>query len=455
MALENKLALLTLAGGLPPLLGLAWAVVHFALAPYPSIAVLGTLGIALASAALIVRARIRRRLLTLSSLIDAVGRGEYTMRGAHGNEDDAHGHLVGAINALASTLQRQRINTEEARQLLDKVLQEVDVAIFAFDGDDRLRLANPLALRLLELPAAQALGRSADELDLASLLAGEHSDQLFEHNFRGASGSWRIKHVQQLEAGRCSHLLFVVDLRDALRAEELGIWKRIIQVLSHEVNNSITPVLALSQSASDMLAPAVMADELRQDLATTMDMIQERSQHLRQFVRRYAQLARLPPPNKTLFDLAPLLARLSAAIPDARMIVDLPRQQMPMYGDPVQLERVVINLLKNAHEAMVASGRHTDGTIMLSARDEGSFWPLEIVDEGIGLGNQDNLFVPFYSTKKSGEGIGLVLSRQIAEAHGGSLRLRNRQDRTGCIAELRLPKPTFAVAPMTDAITRS
>ncbi len=446
IALENRLALLVLAGGLPPLLALAYAVVHFELAPYPSAAALSVLGVALLATALTVRNRIRLRLLTLSSLIDAVARGEYSIRGAHRGEADLHGSLLETINELADSLQRQRVSAGETRYLLEKVLEDVDVAIFAFDHNDRLCLANPLALRLLELPALQALGRSADDLGLTRLLSGEHSQHLIEHDFSGASGTWRVKRTDLFKGGRRTRLLFVVDLRDALRAEELGIWKRVIQVLSHEVNNSITPVLAMSQAARDMLAPASLPDELRQDLATTMNLIEERSQHLHQFVRRYAQLARLPAPNKSLFDLAPLLGRLSTAIADARLVVNLPQQPMMVYGDAAQLERVFINLIKNAHEAMIANGRRGEGNIVLGTRDDRSYWLLEIVDEGIGLGNQDNLFVPFYSTKKGGDGIGLVLSRQIAEAHGGSLRLRNRTDRSGCIAELRLPKPTFAVA---------
>ncbi|MGH8077118.1 MAG: sensor histidine kinase [Lysobacter sp.] len=389
--------------------------------------------------------------MTLINLADAVRRGEYTLRGSHANRSDALGTLVTSINAVAEALQLQRVEMQETRHLLNKVLAEVDVAIFVFDKSLKLRLANTMALRLLALEEREALGKPSHVLGLDFLLSGNGvPNETFEYDFPGASGTWRLQRGQNLENGQPFEVLFIVDLRAALRAEELNVWKRLIQVLSHEVNNSITPISSLSATVQSLLTQVELEDDMRQELNAALDLIAQRSQYLHQFVRRYAKLARLPPPSKILADISPLLSKLTTLASDTHIVVDLPQGPMLAFCDPIQLDMVLINLLKNAQEAMAESG-----VIRVYCREEREFWQLEIHDEGTGVTNPANLFVPFYSTKKKGHGIGLVLSRQIAESHGGSLRLRNRSDGPGCIAELRLPKPTFTqdTAPRTDVST--
>jgi len=438
-AFENRLSLLVLAGGLPSLIGMAVALHHLPLSPYPKWLLLLLLTSILVACAAIVRSRVRFHLLTLINLADAVRRGEYTLRGSHSRNPGALGALVTSINATSKSLQFQRMEMQETRHLLNKVLAEVDVAIFAFDKSLKLKLANTMALRLLALEKRDALGKSSQELGLDFLLSEDGASmEAFEYDFPGASGKWRLQRGQHLEDGWPFQLLFIVDLQATLRAEELNVWKRLIQVLSHEVNNSITPISSLSVTVQSLLDSVPLDNVLRHEVNTALELVAQRSQHLYHFVRRYAKLARLPPPNKILTDIGPLLSKLSALVPDTRVMLDLPQTPVLAYCDPVQLDMALVNLMKNAREAMIDSG-----VILVRCRQERNFWQLEIQDEGIGVTNEANLFVPFYSTKKNGNGIGLVLSRQIAESHGGRLRLRNRSDRTGCIAELRLPKPAF------------
>lgn len=438
MAFENRLCLLVLIGGLPSLASMAVALLYLPLSPYPKGLLLLLMVSTLVACAVMVRNRVRFHLLTLINLAEAVRRGEYTLRGSLAKRPDALGTLVTSINAIAEALQLQRLEMHETRYLLNKVLSEVDVAIIAFDRSLKLRLANPMALRLLALEEREALGKPSNLLGLDFLLSDNGPGETFEYDFPGASGTWRLQRSQHFENGRPFKVLFIVDLRAALRAEELNVWKRLIQVLSHEVNNSITPISSLSAAVQSLLTEVSLEDDLRQELYTALDLIAQRSQHLHHFVRRYAKLARLPPPSKILVDISPQLAKLPALASDTHMILDLSPGPMLAYCDPIQLDMVLINLITNAREAMAEKG-----VIRVYCRQEKGFWQLEIRDEGAGVMNPANLFVPFYSTKKNGHGIGLVLSRQIAESHGGSLRLRNRTDRPGCIAELRLPKPTF------------
>ena len=431
--------MLVLAGGLPSLTAIAVAMFHLPLSPYTMALLLSLLTSVLVACAAMVRNRVRFHLLTLVNLTEAVRLGEYMLRGSHANQHDAKGTLVTNINAIAGALQQQRLETQETRHLLNKILAEVDVAILAFDKSLKLRLANNMALRLLALEEHEAIGKPSGVLGMDFLLSDDDApSEAFEYDFPGASGTWRVQRSQHLERGDSFRLLFIVDLRAALRAEELNVWKRLIQVISHEVNNSITPIISLSATVQSLLSEVDLDGELAGELNGALELIAQRSQHLHYFVRRYAEMARLPAPNKILTDISPLLSRLPALVSDTRVTLDLPSGPLLAYCDPVQIDLVLVNLMKNAREAMMETG-----VISLRCWQENGFWQLEIRDEGIGVTNHANLFVPFYSTKKNGNGIGLIVSRQIVESHGGSLGLRNRSDRSGCIAELRLPKPTF------------
>ena len=440
LAFENRLLFLVLAGGLPSLACFGAALIYLPLSAYPKGLLLLLVAAVLFTCAAMVRNRVRFHLLTLVNLTEAVRVGECTLRGSRANRRDTMGTLVTSINEVAGAVQRQRLETQETRHLLSKVLAEVDVAIFAFDKSLKLRLASRTALRLLALEEYEAIGKPSEALGLDFLLSDGHAaSEAFDYDFPGASGTWRVQRSQNLQGGSPFRLLFIIDLRAALRAEELNAWKRLIQVLSHEVNNSITPISSLSATVQALLSEVRLDDdELREELNGALELIAQRSQHLHHFVRRYAEMARLPPPNKILADVSPLLVRLPALAPDARVVLDLPPGPLLLYCDPIQLDLVLVNLMKNAREAMLEAG-----AISVRCWEEKGFWQVDVSDEGTGVTNRANLFVPFYSTKRNGNGVGLVISRQIVESHGGSLRVRNRSDRPGCVAELRLPKPTF------------
>ncbi len=463
LALENRVALVVLATGLPAVAlscGLLWSDDRLSFHPTLLLTVL-VLALWLGSA-FYLRQRLAHQWRMLSSLVEAVRVGDFSLRGSAGADAGGYGELVTEINTLAHGLREQRLRSEETQRLLDTVIRDIDVAIFAFaaqgcasaagagcagaaDSRLRLTLANPAACRLFGDRWPQLHQRTADDLQLTPLLANEGS-RVLEHSFAGVNGVWRVQVERFMEHGQAQRLLFVTDLKQVLRAEELNAWKRLIRVLSHEVNNSLAPIASVSASLQALVTEsgkdAASLSEHHADLNEGLQVIHQRAKSLTEFIRRYADLARLPPPSKRPLTVPSLLARLPALLPELALQIRLPEQAVTLFADPVQLEQLLINLLKNSGEAMQSKGMAAlaePAAIEIVGDCEQRQFCLQIRDRGPGLANAHNLFVPFYSTKPGGSGIGLVLCRQIAEAHDGTLQLSNRDDGAGCVAELRLP----------------
>jgi signal transduction histidine kinase len=233
--------------------------------------------------------------------------------------------------------------------------------------------------------------------------------------------------------GRPHHLVVLSDLSQALREQEQAAWQRIVRVLSHEINNSLTPIKSIAHSLHRIIARAPefpRGPEVQQGLS----LIEERSGALGRFLRSYAQLARLPKPNPKALDIGDLVYRIVDLEKRQRVTIE-PSPAVKLAADSDQLEQLLINVLRNAVDA----AQETDGRVSIGWKRSGDWFELHIDDEGKGLPDTSNLFVPFFTTKPSGSGIGLALSRQIAEAHGGTMALENRTPLPGCRATLRLP----------------
>lgn len=394
-----------------------------------------TLGLALQ-----LRNKVVFPLYTLSNLLEALREGDFSLRGTRARRGDAVGEVVWEVNALSQTLREQRLRVEETLALLTKVLNTIDMAIFAFDAGSRLRLINPAGERLLSMPAAAAIGRTAEELDLALCLSHD-SAQTLKRAFAGGSGSWECRQATFREGGLPHQLLVITDLSRALREEERQAWQRLIRVLGHELNNSLAPIKSMASTLGALVAREPPPADWRDDARSGLAVIGDRAEALTRFMHGYTTLARLPSPSKQRVEIGALLARVARLEQRVPVTVEA-GPDLELEADPDQLEQALINLLKNAAEA-TQGGR---GGVALRWRREGDSGVIEIVDEGPGLATTDNLFVPFFTTKPGGSGIGLVLARQIAEAHGGSLRLDNRRDRSGCIARVELPLPAAATA---------
>jgi two-component system, NtrC family, nitrogen regulation sensor histidine kinase NtrY len=387
-----------------------------------------------------VQGRVVRPLQTVSNLLAALREGDYSFRARGGRGQDALSEVIREINALGETMREQRIGALEATALLRTVMAEIDVAVFAFDPERRLRLVNRAGERLLARPEERAAGRTAEELGLADVLRVRETDapRTLTKAFPGDGGQlrrWGVRRSSFRERGVPHQLLVIGDLSQPLREEELKAWQRIVRVLGHELNNSLAPIKSIAGSLSSLLAREPLPEDWRDDVRRGLDVVSARAESLSRFMESYARLARLPPPRMAFVELGQIVRRVAGLETRTRVSI-LPGPELTVRADADQLEQLLINLVRNAADASLVTGGGVRVGWRATSNGHIEIW---VEDEGLGLANTSNLFVPFFTTKPGGSGIGLVLSRQIAEAHGGALTLENRRAGPGCRAQLRLP----------------
>ena len=381
-----------------------------------------------------VQERVIRPLQTLSNLLAALGEADYSTRARGARPDDSLGLAYWEVNRLTETLRGRRLDSVEAEALLRRVIAEIHAAIFAFDAAGALRLVNRAGEALLGRASNTLLGSAAADLGLARYLAGA-DERIEEVVFPGKSGRWEIRRRQFRQGGRPHDLLVINDLSAVLREEERQAWRRLVRVLSHEINNSLAPIKSIAESLRGVLdrEPRRNGDD-DEDFARGLAIIADRSESLRRFMASYARLARLPPPSFAPVRVTELAHRV-AGLERRHPVTIREGPDIVVRADPDQVEQLLINVVANAVDAVTESG----GEVSVTWALERSAVEIRVDDAGPGLPDPSNLFVPFFTTKPGGSGIGLVLSRQIAEAHGGTLSIENRTDRTGCTARFRLP----------------
>jgi two-component system nitrogen regulation sensor histidine kinase NtrY len=380
------------------------------------------------------RERVVRPLQTVSNLLAAMREEDFSIRARGAHPDDPLGEVLLEVNALAETLRQQRLGALEATALLSKVMAEIEVAVFAFDDEGRLRLINRFGEKLLGQPEPRLRGRRADEVGLAAFLETPATG-ILDASFPGGSGRWEVRQSTFRQGGVPHRLLVLADVSRPLREEERQAWQRLIRVIGHELNNSLAPIQSIADSLRRLAADTQPPADWREDLRQGLSVIASRAEALSRFTAAYSRLARLPPPTLQPVAVEPLVQRVASL--ETRVAVGvLPGPSLVVPADADQLEQLLINLVRNAADAAL----ETRGGVAVGWRRAGGQIEIWVADDGPGLPNTTNLFVPFFTTKAGGSGIGLVLSRQIAEAHGGGLTLENRSGHRGCIARLRLPR---------------
>lgn len=381
-------------------------------------------------------------LQTLANLLEALREGDYSLRARWAGNEGALGDVLKEVNHLGAILRLERLGAVDATALLRKVMEEIEVAVFTFDGEDRLQLVNRAAERLLALPAESLLGKTATELGLVDCLRGPASSTL-QRSFPGGIGRYGVRRSQFRQDGLPHRLLVLTDLSKALRDEERQAWQRLIRVLGHELNNSLTPIRSMAATLRALVSRKPPPEDWQEDLEKGLVIIADRAESLSRFMAAYSRLARLPPPSTGRVDVGRWVSRVAHL--ERRLPVRVrPGPPVEIRADGDQLEQLLINLVRNAVDASLETG----GGVEVGWRRRGARLEVWVEDEGPGLPNSANLFVPFFTTKKGGSGIGLALCRQIAEAHGGSIELADRaaaigggEDaaRRGCRAVLLLP----------------
>jgi two-component system nitrogen regulation sensor histidine kinase NtrY len=433
MRSERRLVALALAGGAPAL-ALAAALVGGA-APAPPVAA-ALLALAAAfwlTCAIVLHRGAAFRLRTVSNLLAALREGDYSFRVRGGTRQDAFGELVLELNLLAQTLRDTRFGDVESTALLGKVMAEIDVAVLAFDPERRLTLVNRAGARLLGDDAQALIGKTVADLGLENCLEGPaaHTVNL---STGGGSERWELRRGTFRQAGRQHQLLVLSDVSRALRAEEVAAWQRLIRVLGHELRNSLTPIMSIADSLAALVVRDDLPEDWRTDARDGLRIIAGRADSLSRLMSSYARLARLPQPKFEPVDVDGWVRRVAGLETRLRVLVE-PGPPFAIRADADQLDQLLINLVRNAADAALEAG----GMVRVSWANDGGVLEVRVDDNGPGLASDANLFVPFFTTKPGGSGIGLALCRQIAEAHGGTVALANHADERGCRALVRLP----------------
>src|SRR5688500_18252533 len=267
--------------------------------------------------------RIVRPLQTLSNILAAIREGDYSIRGRRASSGDALGEVMLEVNDLGQTLRNQRLGAMEATALLRTVMAEIDVAVFAFDGEQRLQLVNRAGERLLAQPATRLLGRTSEELGLSDCLngpvgAGPHTMQMV---FPGGFGRWDVRRSTFREGGQQHQLLVLTDSRKPLREAERGAWQRLLRVWGHELNNSRAPIKSVAGSLAGRMRRDPEPSDWREDMHHGLAVISSRADSLARFVESYSKLARLPPPRLEPLKIGALLSRVVSL--ETRLRVDV------------------------------------------------------------------------------------------------------------------------------------
>lgn len=411
------------------------------------------LGIASIVAALLILDRGVERfsspLRRAANVLHALHAGDYSVRASTNDADEALGLVLQETNALARALHEHRQQRNEADALVYKVMNVTEVAIMSIDPRGHVELLNECAERMLARstgqPPAALAGQSLRDLGAGALLDGP-AGAVVRDPIPGVQGRYQLRRVPFRQGGRSRTLISLSDLDRPLRAEEREASQRLIRVLSHEVNNSLAPIQTLVHAMVRRLERIEVASETRELFDASLATIGDRAASLQRFMSAYAKLARLPSPQCADVEIAAVVRSVAAL--ETRVGIELVAGEIGVISvDRDLLAQALINLVRNAAESVLQARdeglQMHEGTadVRIEIRAGIDDVAVLVVDHGVGLAADANVFTPLFTTKRGGHGIGLVLARDIAEQHGGRLVLENREDgRRGCVARLSVAR---------------
>lgn len=435
---DTQLSYLPLLASLPSFILLLWVMFYAKISIYLIllVALFGSVSIFFCYVKLHQKSAYQFR--SLSNLLDAMVQGDYSLRARSSHNNLALNELVLTINTLSERLNKQRMQSIESQLLLNTVIEHIDVAIVAFNDKNEVALVNPTAKKLLQLSADINQTLPSDQLaqlkPVSEFTSGQ--SEVVSLTLGNQQGKFKV-HMEEFRAsGKPHKLLFITDVRLLLRSEERNAWQSLVRVISHEINNSLAPIASIGLTLKRSLSRTEQANIEPESLIEGLNVITQRANNLTEFVNSYKKIARLPAPQKQKTSIIALLDKVTPLFQKHKIIIESQQDHL-LDIDPVQIEQVLINLLKNAIEANQEA--KSESGIAINWQVTHNAFSLTIADNGIGISNLDNLFVPFYTTKKQGSGIGLVLCRQILEVHNGQLTLTNKPDNSGCLAIIELP----------------
>ncbi len=449
---EEELTQLSLLASLPVFILLLWVMIYANISVY-LIALTGLLGgLLIFLCHFKIHQKSSYQFRSLSNLLDAMNQGDYSLRARASHGDKALNELVDAINTLSTRLNKQRIESIESQLLLNTVITHIDVAIIALNSKNELVLTNPAAKKLLKLSnkidTDLKLAGFDQLVQIEDLVSGD--SKVMPLNFTGQQGKFNVHMETYREGGEQQKLLFITDVSTMLRSEERKAWQSLVRVISHEINNSLSPISSISQSLQRLLNRQDDIESHKEYITEGLTIVSQRTKSLSNFVNSYKQIASLPEPDKKLTSIATLVNKVVSLYQGKPVKTDT-SLDVELIIDNVQFEQVLINLIKNSIEALnLNSSNNSDldldldldlepkASVTIAWQLKNGVFILTVTDDGTGVSNPDNLFVPFFTTKNQGSGIGLVLCRQIIEAHGGTLSLTNRAEGTGCVAMIEL-----------------